>query len=380
MLVEWRKNAIEISPFEIPLPLSVILIKDIPPYVHVINKNFCDKSVLSSQGKKNLNRLILKKIFAHGSIFKNIFYVISVLFSMIKKHRIQPDKLLWRVISDGSDVTGEEFDLAVAYIEGASAYYVHDHVKAKKKVGFIHIDYSKAGYTRKTDKNCYDDFDRIFTVSDEVKECFISVYPELEEKTKVFHNIIDEEKIISKSSEKMKYKMSDKGIRLLTVGRLTYQKGYDVAVYALKELVNHGFDVNWYILGDGPEYQTLAALAVKEGIDSRFHLLGAVDNPYPYYKAADIYVHATRFEGKSIAIQEAQVLGCAIIASDCSGNREQINDGVDGILCGFTPAGIADGIEKLITNPALATKFRMASAEKQINHLEELQNIYGMMR
>ena len=130
-------------------------------------------------------------------------------------------------------------------------------------------------------------------------------------------------------------------------------------VYALKELVNHGFDVNWYILGDGPEYQTLAALAVKEGVDSRFHLLGAVDNPYPYYKAADIYVHATRFEGKSIAIQEAQVLGCAIIASDCSGNREQINDGVDGILCGFTPAGIADGIEKLITNPALATKFRM---------------------
>ena len=376
-------NKLDESQYEISLYVMLAqgeLIKDIPPYVHVINKNFCDKSVLSSQGKKNLNRLILKKIFAHGSIFKNIFYVISVLFSMIKKHRIQPDKLLWRVISDGSDVTGEEFDLAVAYIEGASAYYVHDHVKAKKKAGFIHIDYSKAGYTRKTDKNCYDDFDRIFTVSDEVKECFISVYPELEEKTKVFHNIIDEEKIISKSSEKMKYKMSDKGIRLLTVGRLTYQKGYDVAVYALKELINHGFDVNWYILGDGPEYQSLAALAVKEGIDSRFHLLGAVDNPYPYYKAADIYVHATRFEGKSIAIQEAQVLGCAIIASDCSGNREQINDGVDGILCGFTPAGIADGIEKLITNPALATKFRMASAEKQINHLEELQNIYGMMR
>ena len=122
---------------------------------------------------------LIKKIFAHGSIFKNIFYVISVLFSMIKKHRIQPDKLLWRVISDGSDVTDEEFDLAVAYIEGASAYYVHDHVKAKKKVGFIHIDYSKAGYTRKTDKNCYYDFDRIITVSDEVKECFISVYPEL---------------------------------------------------------------------------------------------------------------------------------------------------------------------------------------------------------
>ena len=240
LLVEWRKNAIGISSFEIPLPLSVILIKDIPPYVHVINKNFCDKSVLSSQGKKNLNRLILKKIFAHGSIFKNIFYVISVLFSMIKKHRIQPDKLLWRVISDGSDVTDEEFDLAVAYIEGASAYYVHDHVKAKKKVGFIHIDYSKAGYTRKTDKNCYDDFDRIFTVSDEVKECFISVYPELEEKTKVFHNIIDEEKIISKSSEKMKYKMHQKNViekqNRKTKQKNTYRESKLQVIYHFIEL------------------------------------------------------------------------------------------------------------------------------------------------
>ena len=106
-------NKLDESQYEISLYVMLAqgeLIKDIPPYVHVINKNFCDKSVLSSQGKKNLNRLILKKIFAHGSIFKNIFYVISVLFSMIKKHRIQPDKLLWRVISDGSDVTGEEFD------------------------------------------------------------------------------------------------------------------------------------------------------------------------------------------------------------------------------------------------------------------------------
>ena len=99
-------NKLDESQYEISLYVMLAqgeLIKDIPPYVHVINKNFCDKSVLSSQGKKNLNRLILKKIFAHGSIFKNIFYVISVLFSMIKKHRIQPDKLLWRVISDGSD-------------------------------------------------------------------------------------------------------------------------------------------------------------------------------------------------------------------------------------------------------------------------------------
>ena len=64
---------------------------------------------------------------------------------------------------------------------------------------------------------------------------------------------------------------------------------------------------------------------------------GAVANPFPYFKQSDIYVHASRFEGKSIAIQEAQTLGCAIIASDCNGNREQIIDGEDGLLCELTP-------------------------------------------
>jgi len=59
-------NKLDESQYEISLYVMLAqgeLIKDIPPYVHVINKNFCDKSVLSSQGKKNLNRLILKKIF-----------------------------------------------------------------------------------------------------------------------------------------------------------------------------------------------------------------------------------------------------------------------------------------------------------------------------
>ena len=104
----------------------------------------------------------------------------------------------------------------------------------------------------------------------------------------------------------------------------------------------------WVILGDGPERSTLSNLAAKEGVSERFILAGAKENPYPYYVAADIYVHATRFEGKSIAIQEAQILGCPIIASDCSGNREQIRSGENGLLCNFNPRDIANAIESLI--------------------------------
>ena len=87
---------------------------------------------------------------------------------MRKKGKIMPDKLLWRLLSDGAPKIQEDYDLAVAYLEGGATYYTAEHIKAKKKAAFVHIDYEKAGYTRELDLDCYEKFDRIFTVSDEV--------------------------------------------------------------------------------------------------------------------------------------------------------------------------------------------------------------------
>lgn len=376
----------KLNPQEYDISLYVMLnqgelVHELPSYVRLLNKNFCDVSVLSKEGKRKLYRCIFKKLFSHGSVFKNFFYMLSNAVSIIKNGgRLMADKLLWRAVSDGSERFKTEYDAAVAYIEGASAYYVHDHVKAAKKCGFIHIDYGQAGYTRALDKDCYLDFDRIFAVSDEVRHSFLSVYKNLGEKTKVFHNIVDEEKILKKAEESISEMKADGAAKLLTVGRLTYQKGFDVAVKALKILIGRGYEVHWYVVGDGPEYDALIAQAEREKVSEYFHLLGAKNNPYPYYRKADIYVHATRFEGKSIALTEAQILGCAIVASDCSGNREQIDSGENGILCEFSPEDIADAVENLILNPKLAEKFAQAAAKRKINHLEELQYIYELMR
>ena len=93
-----------------------------------------------------------------------------------------------------------------------------------------------------------------------------------------------------------------------------------------------------------------AGALFKLNLKEDFLLLGAKENPYPYYKQCDLYVHATRFEGKSIAIQEAQVLGCTILVSDCSGNREQVENGTDGILCQLSPEDISRKISELLGN------------------------------
>lgn len=234
------------------------------------------------------------------------------------------------------------------------------------KAGFVHIDYEKAGYTPQLDGGCYDLFDRICPVSDEVKEHFLAVYPQYEKKTKVFHNMIDTDKIRKGAEKPGGFDDDFAGVRLLTVGRLTAQKAYEVAVDAMKLLKERGRNARWYILGEGEERKALEKKIKEYGLEQDFLLLGAKENPYPYYKQCDIYVHATRFEGKSIAIQEAQTLGCTILASDCPGNREQIEDGVDGKMCPLSAEGICDALCELLDDKEACTAYGEMAQKKRI--------------
>lgn len=109
------------------------MISQVPQRVHVKNKKICTASVLSGAGRRKLIQTSFLAFFRHGRTIKKMQYVIQNFFRMKKTGNIQPDKLLWRVISDGADRFSETFDLAVAYLEGGSAYYVADHVNAKKK-------------------------------------------------------------------------------------------------------------------------------------------------------------------------------------------------------------------------------------------------------
>ena len=216
-------------------------------------------------------------------------------------------------------------------------------------------------------------------MSDEVKKHFLNVYPQYEKKTEVFHNIINQEKIRRLSGKGKGFQDHYEGVRLLTVGRLTYQKAYDIAIEAMKIVKDAGYQARWYVLGEGNEREMLEKQVEELGLAEEFRMPGMVSNPFPYFKQTDIYVHASRFEGKSIAIQEAQTLGCAIIASDCNGNREQIEDGVDGLLCELTPKGIADRIIQLIEDDALRCRICNHAKEKKTEYKEDIQKLLRMM-
>lgn len=324
------------------------MIGRLPSYVKLLNPVFNPHPVLSRKGRRGMGKTVCRAFFRNGGWIGKLRCMAACFASMRRQGRIWPEKLLWRVLSDGALRFEEEYDLAVAWLEGASAYYVADHVRAVRKCGFIHIDYESAGYTKEMDQGCWDQFDRIFTVSEEVKGHFLKVYPQYASKTEVFHNLLDRGGIRLKAAEGAGFSDGYEGPRLLTVGRLTFQKAYDIAIDAMKLLKDSGKKARWYVLGEGDQRRALEKKIAALGLREDFVLLGDVENPFPFYKQTDIYVHATRFEGKSIAVQEAQILGCAIIASDCNGNREQIADGQDGILCELTPEAVAGSIAALL--------------------------------
>lgn len=380
-MIEMMKN---FDQFNYEIYLFVLLsqgelIDRIPKHVKILNKKYDKTPINSRLGNKVLVKNVLISSVKNFSLIRNVKYIFSNGINMIRNKNFQKDKLLWKIVSDGSEKIGIKFDLAISYIEGGSAYYVADHVNAVKKVAFIHIDYVKAGYCRKLDNDCYNKFDRIFTVSSEVKDVFIKYYPEHRNKTMIFHNILDKDEIIKKSNMDGGFTDSYDGVRLLTVGRLTYQKGYDIAVKVMNILRNKGVDAKWYVLGEGPERKHIEELIEKYKLKNRFILLGDVANPYPYFKQCDIYVHASRFEGKSISIQEAQILGCAIAASDCSGNREQIENGVDGILLDYKIELMAEELELLIGDKKLRNNLSKAVLRKKILFKEDINMIYEMM-
>ena len=356
------------------------MIDKIPENVKLLNDHYCKDSVLSKQGKQAMMKTVWRSFWENGNVFGKFAYIVRTFSAMRRTGKFQPDKILWRVISDGSPRFKETYDLAVAYLEGGSTYYVADHVKAKKKAAFIHIDYESSGYTRGMDRNCFDKMDRIFTVSDEVKKHFLNVYPKYQDKVKVFHNIINQDEIRRKAEEETGFEDHFDGVRLLTVGRLTYQKAYDIAIDAMKLIKDRGYKVRWYILGEGSERPALEKKVKELGLEKEFLMPGAASNPFPYYKQADIYVHATRFEGKSIAIQEAQTLGCAIIASDCNGNREQIVQEKDGLLCQLNPESIAEAVISLVEDRDKRIRLGNAAKEKDIVHKGEIQLLLELMQ
>ncbi len=272
----------------------------------------------------------------------------------------------------------KEYDVAISYA------WPHDiiakKINAKKKIAWVHTDYSKLEIDNRLDLKIWNQFDHIASVSDACKDSFLSAYPSLQKKVMVVENITSPDFIKKMSQEHLSFEKNSSSFTLLSVGRLSYVKGFDMAVEALKCLHDKGLTtIKWYIIGYGGYEQELKELIAKYKLEESFILLGKKTNPYPYMRDCDLYVQPSRYEGKAVTVSEAKILGKPILITNYPTAASQLENGVEGFICEMSVQGIAQGIEEFYQNHDLKETLVRNIEAMDYGNGHELDKLYRII-
>ncbi len=270
----------------------------------------------------------------------------------------------WKHIKKAIPKLTTKYDVAIGFLEKSSIYFVVDCVIAKNKIGFIHNDYNQLNLDAKLDLPYFKKLQTIATVSEQCKVVLEDNFPSEKDKIKVIRNIVSS-RLIKKMAEDKIDMPTTKPI-LLSIGRLHPQKGFDIAIETAKILRNKTVDFCWYVIGEGAERVALENKIATYHLQNHFVLLGLKENPYPYLKAATVVIQSSRYEGKSIAIDEAKILQKPIIVTNFTTAKDQIEHLKTGIISEMNPESLASEIENLLQDESLQQELSLHLLEEQL--------------
>ncbi len=287
-------------------------------------------------------------------------------------------QLMWKYSLPFLPRCDKEYDIAVSYLW--PHYFVAEKVKAKKKIAWIHTDYSVIHTDIGMDLKMWSKFDYIAAVSEQCKGAFLEKYPELSGRVVVIENIAAPEFIRKMSKESIEEEiMGESNFNILTVARLSHAKGIDNAVKALKLLIDRGINnIKWYVIGYGGDEEYIRNLINSNNLRDSFILLGKKINPYPYMRRCDLYVLPSRYEGKAVTVTEAQILGKAVLITRYKTAESQVSYGFDGLITEQSVKGIADGIERLHKDSKLRIELEENCKNINYTNTNELKKLYKL--
>ena len=332
------------------------------------------------------------KIFTQGlgisiktfiSQFKFYLAYCRVMFTIknrIIKNKSKAEQYTWKYLSKSITILDKEYDVSIGYLEKSSIYFIVDKIKSKKKIGWIHTNYESSGMDEKFDRVYFKKLDNLVTVSEECSNSLKVKFPDLKEKISIIYNIVSPKLINELSNRDINkdFIIQDGYINIITVARLSYEKGIGIAINACKILIDEGYKIRWYVLGDGLEKAKLEELILKNKLQDNFKLLGIKENPYPYIKQADIYVQPSRYEGKSIAIDEAKILHKPIVVTNYETAKDQINNNENGFIVEMNEKGLYKGIISIINDVNLQNKLSNNLCNEKLGTESEIYKLYDI--
>lgn len=287
-------------------------------------------------------------------------------------------QLMWKYSINYLPSLNNEYDVAISYLW--PHYFVAEKITAKKKIAWIHTDYSTIDTDIDEDLKIWNKFDYIIAVSEACKNSFIKKYPILSKMVRVMENINSTEFIRTMAEDDIEECIKeDNSFKLVSVARLSHAKGIDNAVKALKIIHDRGLtNIKWYVVGYGGDEEMIRSLIKDNELEYSFILLGKKINPYPYIKMADIYVQPSRYEGKAVTVCEAQILGKPVIITRYATANSQVRKDIDGYICDLSVEGIASGIENLYNNNKFLEKLSLNCKNTNYSNNYELNKLYAL--
>lgn len=356
-------------------------------FMKLINKNV---NLLPEDKKATDIAVPITNVIKHGNIDIVIGRVIASILSKIyltrnkiEKPSIVPiensHKFTYKFINRiNEDIT---YDLAISFLE--PHYIVTNKVNAKKKIAWIHTDYMSIDSDIKEGYKVWDSYDNIIAISEDCRNNFLKKFPNLKNKIVLVENIIskdfllEQSKLMDISSE---INNNDReSIKLLSIGRFSEAKNFDNIPEICKFILEKGINIKWYIMGYGGDENLIKHNIEKYKLQENVILLGKKENPYPYIKACDIYVQPSRYEGKAVAVREAQILNKPVVITDFPTSKSQLKDGFDGVIVPIDNQGCAEGICNLIKDKELQQRLIENTKITDYTNKQELEKIYALL-
>jgi glycosyltransferase involved in cell wall biosynthesis len=318
------------------------------------------------------------KNFKYDMLSSRVRYTVEIRrknYSNAQKARVY-----WQSASQVIEENNKTYDIAISYAQGIPTFYVAEKVKAAKKFAWVNVSYRLNEEEKEFQKNFYQQFDRIIAVSESTKEIFLDTFPSFTDKINVIYDINNPQLITGMANlEKNIYMDGFKGFRILTIGRLAHQKGYDIAIEACKMLKEKGVNFRWYALGKGPLESEIKELIQQKGLTEEFKLLGVKSNPYPYIRNADIYVQTSRYEGFGLAIAEARMLNVPVVTTKFDAVFNQMIDQKNGLVVEMNSEAVSEGILKLVENQDLREGIKKYLSTEKKGNVEEIEKFYQLI-
>jgi glycosyltransferase involved in cell wall biosynthesis len=342
-------------------------VKILPPLKYI---NFTKLSMKESV-KYSLRKLDFKMFHSRA--------IYSISIRMKEYSNSQKARIFWQSASRVIESNPKTYDIAISYAQGVPTFYVAEKVIAKKKFAWVNVSYRLDKKESDFQKKFYDQFNQIVAVSDSTKEVFIGTFPQYLDQISVIYDINNPDFISKMSNIGESFIDQFEGVRILTIGRLNNQKGYDIALAACRKLIESGIKFKWYVIGKGPLKEEIEKYIKEHELSDYFVLLGIKSNPYPFIKHSDIYVQTSRYEGFGLAIAEARLLNIPVVTTRFDAVYNQMVDGKNGLVVDMDAEAVRDGILKLINDKQLRDEIVQYLQSEKKGNVEELNKFYQLI-